>query len=251
VENEAPIARPAATDTWLREALTHLLGELRSFALTWVGFAFRPARSARAWQAGTRDFMNPLGFAATGAAIYWAVTSVLSTLWPVGEAEADGLAEQLTSAVGPYLHYGLLGAALHLALRTLGSQRRITGSIGAAFFAGGSVGTVTALIITAAARWYGHTRNTTSLDLQGPDIIPLLVFIGAVISYALICFVLAKAMLALHRTAVWKVLLAAVFAVTVTAVLFGSVLPEGNFGWRPYIQINLRDGIGFSFGFRG
>jgi hypothetical protein len=37
----------------------------------------------------------------------------------------------------------------------------------------------------------------------------------------------------------------------VTAFLFGSVLPDGAYGWRPYIGVDLDGGFGFSFGFRG
>ncbi len=240
------------TETWLREALERVWSEFKLFARTLVAFAFRPGRSAREWQTGETGFMNPLAFGATAAGIYWAVTNALALIWPVPEASAvDTLATELTSAIGPYLHYGLLGAAMHVGLRVLGSRRRILGSIGVAFFAGGSIGTFAALVLSAFARWTAHTRGTSSLELRANDVLPLLIFIGAVLSYALVCLTMARALKALHYTAGWKVLVAATFAVIVTALLFGSVLPDGNYGWHPYVRVELDGGAGFFFGFEG
>jgi hypothetical protein len=149
------------------------------------------------------------------------------------------------------VHYGLLGIAMHVALYALGSRHRLRGSVGVAFFVGGSIGTLTALILTTLARRYAFTHSTTSLNLDSGDVIPVLVFFGSVISYVLICTALARGLRTLHSTAAWKVGLAAVFAVLLTAVLFGSVIPDANYGWRPYIGIHVKDGIGFAFGFRG
>jgi hypothetical protein len=242
----------SAAEAWLREALHRLLIELMLFSRTFIAFVHNPGRSAREWQAGDRIFMNPLGFAAAAAGVYWAVTSVLAALWPIpGPDMTDTLGKQLTSAAGPYVHYGLLGMAMHFGLRLLGSRRRILGSIGVAFFAGGSIGTLAALVVTASARWFGHARGTHELALGSQDPVPWILFSAAVVSYALIWLAMARALMALHRTAAWKVVIAGAFAVVVTAFLFGSVLPDGAYGWRPYIGVDLDGGFGFSFGFRG
>ena len=229
-----------------------MLHELALFSRTFVAFAFRPGRAARNWQEHPREYMNPLGFAAMGATIYWAVASVFAAIWPVPEAERTGLlTAQITSAVGPYLHYGLLGCAMHFALKWLGSRRRILGSVGAALFAGGSIGTLTALLLLAMARWFGNARQTSALELRWGDVASLLIFLAALASYALVCQVMARALLALHRTTSWRIIMAAVFAVVITAVLFGSVLPDGDYGWRPYISIDFENRTGIAFGFRG
>ncbi|MGH7462570.1 MAG: hypothetical protein ACREMA_16295, partial [Longimicrobiales bacterium] len=70
---------------------------------------------------------------------------------------------------------------------------------------------------------------------------------SALIAYALVCLIMARALMALHRTAAWKVISAGVFAVVVTALLFGSVLPDGQYGWHPYIKLerNFSGGVGF------
>ena len=243
----------AAPDvSWLREAFDRVVVEVRLFVKTFLAFLLHPARSAALWRSGERDYMNPLAFAAASAGIYWAITNFLSAIWPVAETEtADQLSDQITSAIGPYVHYGLLGIAMHLALIALGSRQRILGSIGAAFFVGGSIGMLTSMVLTALARWYAHTHATTSLELQSGDVLPMIVFGGSVLSYLLICLMLARALTGLHRIARWKVGVAVAVAVLATAVLFGTVLPDGQYGWRPYVRVDVVDEIGFSFGFRG
>jgi hypothetical protein len=76
--------------------------------------------------------------------------------------------------------------------------------------------------------------------------------VAATVFYALVCVSMARALKALHYTAGWKVLLADGLAVVITAVLFGNILPDANYGWHPYIRIQP-DGSeqGVSFGFEG
>ena len=75
-------------ETWLREALERVVAELVLFLRTLRAFLFRPARSARAWQAGEASFMNPLAFGATAAGIYWALTNTLDVVWPANVEKA-------------------------------------------------------------------------------------------------------------------------------------------------------------------
>jgi hypothetical protein len=241
----------ASADAWLHDALGRFGRETGAFGRTFTAFLLHPGRSAEQWKSGERTFMNPLGFAASAAGIYWAVTSVVTALWPTpGSDAADTFVEQLASAVGPYLHYGLLGVAMHLGLRGLGSRRTALGSLGVAFFVGGSVGTLSALLLSSVARWVGHTRGTSSLELDGADPVASVFLIAAVGCYALVCWAMVIGLNGLSRAPVWKAVLAGGFAVALTALLFGSVLPEGNYGWRPYIDVDLR-GQGVGFGFAG
>jgi Na+-transporting NADH:ubiquinone oxidoreductase subunit NqrB len=239
-------------DTWLGEALGRLHAELKLFARTFVAFVLRPGHSARSWQAGDSDFMNPLAFGATAAGIYWALSNTLNAVWRVpGSQTADTLGGELASAISPYLMYGLLGTTMHFALRLLGSRRRLLGSVGIALFVGGSIGTLGALLTSSVARRMAFVRGTTSLEMSADDFMPLLLFLGATLFYVLTCLLLARALKALHHTSLWKVVFAAVFGMVLTAVLFGTVIPEGNYGWHPYIGIETDNQIGFSFGFRG
>jgi hypothetical protein len=232
--------------------LERVAAELALFLRTLRAFLLRPARAARAWQAGEATFMNPLAFGATAAGIYWALSNTLDVLWPVqGGESAETLTTELASAVSPYLLYGILGTTMHFALRALGSRRRLLASIGIAFFVGGSIGTMGALITSGVARRMAFVRGTTSLELSETDIMPFLLFLGATLFYVLTCVLMARALRALHYTAWWKGIVAVVFGMLLTAVLFGSVIPAGNYGWHPYIRIERDDGIGFAFGFQG
>src|SRR5688572_18478369 len=127
---------------WLHDAIARVRVELATFFSTFAAFGFRPRTAALAWQSGERVFMNPIGFAASAAGAYWAIVSLLTALWPIpGSESADTIGAQITSAIGPYVHYGLLGITMHVLLRLLGSRRPVLGSIGIAFFIGGSIGT--------------------------------------------------------------------------------------------------------------
>jgi hypothetical protein len=168
------ISNRSPTDAWVGEALDRIREETASFGRTFAAFLLHPGRSAAAWQGDERRFMNPLGFAGSSAGAYWAIISVLAALLPSpGSGQSESLGTLLTTAIGPYLHYGLLGIAMHLALRALGSRRSVYGSLGVAFFTGGSIGMVGALPATAAARWFAHARGTAMLELRTGDLVPL------------------------------------------------------------------------------
>jgi hypothetical protein len=249
---ETPIIPDSTAETWLREGLDRSFREMAFFGNTFIAFALRPSRSAREWQAGEREFMNPLGFAASSAGVYWVATIVLAMLWPIpGPGLHDTLTRQISSAVTPYAHYGLLGGAMHLGLWGLGSRRRVLGSIGTAFFTGGSIGTLAALVLNAAAHWIGHARGTGAFEVHSGDLVPLVLFLAAGFSYLLVCGAMLRALMALHHAPAWKAMVAVGFAVLATALLFGSVLPEGEYGWHPYVRVDLADRFALSFGFRG
>jgi hypothetical protein len=174
------------------------------------------------------------------------VSAVLAALWPVpGSQNGGALSQQLASAVGPYRHHGLLGTAMHVGLRCLGSRRRLLGSLGARSFAGGSIGTLTALTLS----WSANARETNPLAAGPDDPVAFWFLLAAVTSY-LVCATMATTLLGLNRVAIWKVAAAGGFRVAVTAFLFGSLLPPGVRGWRRYIRVDLGERE-FSFGFQG
>jgi hypothetical protein len=248
---ETPIATGSAPDTWLKEALNRLLAEGLLFGQTFIAFLLRPRRSVRQWKAGERLFMNPLAFSATAAAVYWSVTSVVAGLWPVPESGVPSpLLQQFSSAVTPYVHYGVLGTAMHIGLRCLGSPRRVFGSIGAALFTGGSIGKVAALLLNAIAQLIGHARGTGAFEVRSGDPIASVLLLAAVLSYVAVCVTMLRAMMALHLAPRWKVVLAGGFAVVLTAFVLGSMLPEGEYGWHPYIIVDVGPRFALSFGFR-
>jgi hypothetical protein len=248
----APADAGRKADDWLYYALARILLDVKLFARTFVAFLIRPGRSAREWQACEREFMNPLAFAAGAASVYWAATSLVGSIWPIPEAGApDTLARQFGSALSPYVHYGLLSISMHLALGGLGSRRPVLGSVGAALFTGGSIGTLAALVLNTAAHWVGHERGTTALHVSAGDPVPIALFFVAGLFYLLLGMAMLRALMVVHQTPAWKTAIAGAFAILVTALLFGSVLPAGEYGWHPYLRVETADGFALSFGFRG
>jgi hypothetical protein len=249
---ETPLTTDSTAETWLQEAFYRFRLEVVLFCRTFASFCLRPGRSARQWQSGERAFMNPLGFAASAAGVYWAATNVLALLWPIPGSELTGTpAQQLASAVTPYVHYGLLGTGMHLGMRALGSGRRILSSIGTAFYTGGSIGTLAALLLRALVHGSGHVHGTSAFEVRSGELLPLLLFVAAGLSYVIVCGIMLRGLMALHHVRGWKPVLAGAFALAVTALLFGSVLPEGEYGWHPYLRVDLVGGWSLSFGFRG
>jgi hypothetical protein len=248
---ETQVTTGSPPDTWLQEAFSRLLAEFLLVGHTFVAFLLRPRRSVRQWQAGERHFMNPLAFSASAAAVYWAVTSVLAGLWPIpGSGVTNPLLQQFSSAVTPYVHYGLLGTTMHFGLRCLASQRRVLSSIGTALFTGGSIGTVAALVLSVIAHSIGHARGTGAFEVRSGDPIASVLLLAAVLSYVLVCVTMLRALMVLHLAPCWKAALAGGLAVVLTAFLLGSVLPEGDYGWHPYITVDVGAQFALSFGFR-
>jgi hypothetical protein len=241
----------APTEAWVSAAVGQVLAEASRFATTLFAFATRPRTSAERWANGTSAYMNPLGFVAFAAAIYWAIANGAAALWPVpGDEAKDSILRQITLAIGPQVHYGLLGIAMHAVLRSLGSVKKVAGSVGVSFYAGGSVGLVLALGMVVVLSYFAHTRGTGSLQLAEGGVVVTSLFVVAMLTYAVLCLVLTRAMIGLHKVPGWKAAVGIVLAILLTALLFGSVLPEGPYGWHPYLSLSHDAGFSFSFGFR-
>jgi hypothetical protein len=235
-------------ESWIPAALAQLGTELLRFGRTLAAFLVRPAQSAASWAAGTLTPMNPLGFVATAAGVYWAVVNGLAAVWPVAGPPA-GVGDQISSTIGPQVHYGLLGVTLHVVLRVLGSRRPLAGSIGVSFYVGGSVGLLVATFMSGVTQYFAHSRGTATLFLASGDVVPLSLLAAAVVSYGVVLLALSRAMHGMQSMPIWKALTAVAAAVVITALLFGSILPEGTYGWHPYLAASLRSGS-LAFGFR-
>lgn len=248
-DSSRPSRDGGPVDTWIPTAVAEIRTEIFRFGRTFVAFLLRPRHSAANWAAGTLTLMNPLGFVATAAGLYWAVVNGFAALWPVAGA-SEGIGNQLSSAIGPQIHYGLLGVTLHMALRVLGSHRRVAGSLAVSFFIGGSTGLLIATFMGGVTQYVAHARGTAALHIVRGDIVPLGLLIAAIISYGVVLLALSRAMFGLHNVSTWKMVSAGAIAVVLTALLLGSVLPEGSYGWHPYLAASLRS-ASFAFGFRG
>jgi hypothetical protein len=238
------------TEEWVPAAAAQLLAEGARFGATFGAFARRPRAAAASWAGGSSDFMNPLGFVAFGAAVFWAVANGAAALWPVPGAGAEAsIGNQIATAVGPQVHYGLLGLAMHGVLRALGSRRRMAASVGVSFYVGGSVGVVLALAMVVLGHYMVHAHGLVHTDVAEGGALTAALAGAAVVTYALLCVVLARAMIGLHGARGWQAAIAIAFAILLTALLFGSVLPEGSYGWHPYLSLSFPHDGGYVLGF--
>jgi hypothetical protein len=244
-------ARERSPEEWVPDAAAQVLAEAARYGATFAAFATRPRAAAERWAGGGSDFMNPLGFVAFAAAIFWAVANGTAALWPVPGAEAGGgIGGQIASAVGLQVHYGLLGLVLHGVLRVLGSRRRAAASLGVSFYAGGSVGMALALALVVAVHYAAHGLGWEPHQSVGDGVVPLVLFVAAVTAYALLCLVLARAMIGVHGVPGWQAAAGIAVAILLTALLFGSVLPEGPYGWHPFLSVARDGGLSIDAGFR-
>jgi hypothetical protein len=237
---------PGPAEDWLRVSIRRTFAELRRFFSTAWSCGTRPYTFAAEWAKGIRDAPNPLGFAATGVGIYWALSGALAALLPApGEDHDGGLFSQFSSSIGPYLQYALLGAFMHAGMRVAGSRQPLVASLGVALFAGATVGTAFSPLLILIGRLVARASGSSDLALgqdRGASVILLL----ALAAYFFLCVVLARAMQAIHLVPGWRAAMALLLAVLATALTFGNLIPEGTWGWHPWFEIS-RDNVFFGF----
>ena len=231
-------------DRWLQRATRQTLAELYLFAATTWKIATRPYRFVRAWAAGRTRALNPLGFVATAAALYWFLFGIIVFLWPLRHDTGwfGDPFTQISTALGPYLQYGLLGLLVHSGLRLTGSRGSLQGSLGVAFFAGG-IGALGGLLTLTGSRILAHLQGVdhylpASADHPGS----LLLGLVAVGFYLYFCFLLLRGLQALHGVTWYRILPLLAAAVLLSALLFGNVLPKGTYGNHPRILLVFEEG---------
>jgi hypothetical protein len=234
---------------WVREALARSAEEARSFVLTGTLFTWRPGRFARDWANGQLRVLNPMGVLATGAGVLAVARLVLSWLLGRGGGGREDLLGSVRDALAPFAHYVVLGALCHLALRTLGSRRRLRDSLAMSLFAGGGPGVLSPLVVYAvgAALWAGTGRgdvihNGLIGSLPGDAATALRDIADA--GYALFLLTLLASLRTLHDAPWWKATAAVAFAVVCVGLTFGAWPVDVPFGTRVLIRFHpLRSSI--------
>lgn len=228
----------AVADGWLGTAARRTLQELGLFLRTAIRFLRGPGGFARDWDGERLEALNPAGFAATALGVYSAIAALMAWLLPIAETGGGGLRDQITAAIGPYLHYGMLGLFAHVVLRLTGSRRRAQASLGIALYAGGAVAMPFSLLFGLVGALMARAQGTTHLVVaSGAGTMTFLVLTGA--SYAVVCAYLARGLQALYRVRLWTVGAAMLPAIIATALVFGTVLPRGSYGWHPEIRLHF------------
>jgi hypothetical protein len=217
-----------APPAWFRDGLASSWREVKSYFATVWAFVRRPAAFIDLWWQGRQAAMNPIAMLATGAAIVAATRQLAGAV--VGIAHPESLADAALSALGPYLHYVVLGLVMHVLLLPF-ARRKVTSmdSVAAVLFAGAGPAALAEGLgwLVMCAIW-PFTRSTAALA----------VMLGVAFSVA--TTMIATALGSLHRTKSWQMTLAILIAFTTTGLVFGYLAPPGNFGL--HWVINLHSG---------
>jgi hypothetical protein len=214
---------------WIAEAVRQAAHELRSFVTTGVAFTRAPGRFTEEWYGGTRKAMNPLACLATAAAVVsFPMEQVLARYAP--ETTSSSVLIQGLSAIGPYLHYGALGALAHLFLRLTGSPSRLWSSVGVALFAGALPGSASSLLALPVGVHMATHPGSCAFGLA-LDFLLLAVF-------GVFLWTLGVALGRLHGVSRARAFAALGAALFVTAIVLGFLGPlHIRFGLHPTIHL--------------
>lgn len=226
---------PPPTPRWFRDAARAVGDELAAYlGATWAMIR-RPGRFVLGWWHGREPRPNPVGMMATGAAITAATREVTSAV--IGLDHASSFWAGVASALGPYLHYVLVGLLCHLALLGLGRRRprpRPGDTVAVALYAGAGPSAV-----AAALAWLALLALHPWLD---PAVV-MPVALG--VAFSVFCMALASTLGALHDAPVWAILVAFAVAFPVSGAIFG-VAPAGDYGMHWVLRLD--HGLALSLG---
>jgi hypothetical protein len=236
---------------WVREGLRQFFDEVRSFARTAVDFTLHPTRFAKEWAAGDRHALNPLGFLATAFAVIAPFDALFAHLVHRDE-RSEPLLRAAAGAILPFAYYLLVGALQHGVLRVFGSRRPLRDSCAMALYAGGGPASAARIVIGVIALIsFSRTGSTVVRDLHESG--AWLLMLSAAASFSLFYYTLSSALGGVHYAygiRWWHILVANVFAMLVTGLLFGWLQPPGTYGLHLVIGVG-GGGREWSFGLNG
>ncbi len=220
--------RGGGTPDWVRDGLRQLADEVRLFLRTAVDFTLRPSRFASEWATGARHALNPLGFLATALAVVGPANVLFAHVVHASD-DSSSLWREVFAALTPFGYYVALGTLQHGVLRLFGSRRRWSDSCAMALYAGGGPALFAHLtMLTIALALYRATGQLLANDPRNP--VQLAVIVGAMLSFGLFLTCLSLAQAALHGVRGWRMAVANVVALLVTASFFALARPPGQFG---------------------
>ena len=125
----------SAEPRWVRNALLAWWTEIRSLLVTMWTFVSSPRRFGSEWADGKLDAMNPLGVVLASATVLLPADYGLQQLLGWDHRANVGFWIEIGRASRPYLFSALTGVVIHAAMRLVGSQRRLSTTIGLLLYA--------------------------------------------------------------------------------------------------------------------
>lgn len=221
-----------AAPRWIHAAVSAAWRELRGYAGTTWAMIRRPGEFSVGWWRGQIEAPNPLAMLATGAALTAASRQAAAAVF--GIERADTLLVAVLSALGPYVHYVLIGLLCHGPLRLLGKRKaRLGDTIAMALYAGAGPAAIAEaamwLLLIVAGHW-----------LDADVLLP--VALG--VAFSAFTMALAANIGAMHDARVWMVCVAYAVAFPGSGLLFGLIQPSGQFGLHWVIGVRGGPPIG-------
>jgi len=258
---EAPSQQPAppvaVSPDWPREALRSFSGELKLFLSTVWGITRHPVLFGDAWFEGRAKALNPIGFVATTASLLGVAAHLTSLALRTSEPSPRSLLAECLGQLGPFLHFAVAGALLHLLLKLLrGARGRLRDTVALALFVGGGPLAIlqlfyfaTVLILSRGFHLSGPAISAhPSFDMMSDSGLTSGLSLLAYFLVALFWGWLSGAAEGAHRQSRrgWRMALAVTVVQTALMLFFGLVDPPGNYGARAGLFRNPSAPHGFS-----
>jgi hypothetical protein len=222
-----------APPRWLHDGLEGARHELAAYATTTWQLLRRPYPFIDEWWRGQRTAINPLAMLATSATITGAAHQIAGAVLGVDHPET--MLGAVLSALGPYLHYVMLGVLCHLALRRFQTRdARLADSVAVALFAGAGPAA-----LAEAVGWL-------VLCALRPWVSPQLIGAMLGVAFSVYCLTLATSLAGLHRPPWWAMLIAFGVSFPLSGLVFGMLEPPGNYGM--HWVLDVRGGVSLGLG---
>jgi hypothetical protein len=232
----------ASPPRWIRDGLRATFGELKAFVQAGYQFSRHPSRFARSWSNGDTKVLNPAAMMATAAGFTLALRALLASVHGLEAfGGTDGLLGQIIDAVGPHVHYALLGLVAHGVLSVGGSRRPLGSTIGVALFVGSGpalLAQIASFVDIAVFLRFGPAAHVTSAGSAWGATTLLVVLLG----WLLMLVTLAAGLSGVHGRPRWVTAVAVLVAVVVVGHLF-HVMPQRFGAYGPHLALWWRGGI--------
>jgi hypothetical protein len=234
---------------WIRDALRQTRAEVVLFLRTVRDFSLHPWRFGREWTNGQRHPLNPLGFLATAFAVMGPTRAAFIALVGTGTEERTSMWLDALGALLPFAYYLLLGALEHLVLRVFGSRQPLRDSLAMALYAGGGPASAITLLMLLVGLVLHLSGQPVFIHGGSHGPIVWVVLPLVTLSFTAFCYTLASSLAGAHpQTRWWHILIANLFALTVSALLFGFLNPPGTYGLHLALR-PLHDATGWHINF--